>query len=1703
MNTLLHSKWTQRSIFAVMCVIVAFVVSYILIRPADSMTDSEICSISEHIHNDECYVLHSAGETVLTCRNEGNMLAHVHDSFCYMDGILICPLEEKTHEHDESCYDASHVLCCGIAVHQHTEDCFSVLSEGESVQALACNTSAHRHSESCYASEMPSAAQPPDASAQPSVPETFDAQLVVLPEEDIMSLAEVSAEAIRLVYGDNISKITLSYKSGENWIEVTEDNCTELPADTGYKLKFWYSGISVEALRNDGGQMVFEGLPDWFLPAGTGLMYYNEEPVADIYAIENGILIVYHEEWLQSLTSQNLNGSFEASGACDWHKVPGNGETGTIPGLNFTFTFENNTAQKYGKIDIDKSEPELETYDGKYFLKYTITVTSLDEVEIPEVTVKDVFANASYINGYVGVSDGLTEPAQFLPSETDLKIQEGSMIWNIGTLQPGEERKLTYYAEIAEGYVNSLLSNPITNRAYVYSGTDTPYQKDDDASSFRPKTDVSLKKELTENLITNTGNGSVKYKITISASAENSYTMKNLTLKDWFPADLAKYLSGDPDNGGQITVTITDPEHPDSPETTVTVYANAAFEIPLELAPGKTLEIIYTVNVKNIFFSSNDVVDLINLSSVSNGDRTLASRSNTSTLEKNTWIRKMYGDMVSDDMEISMADCDGVYAYQDGVIAAEENPPASFPVEKGSHKYQVILNENGAWDMSSTAMKDRFGSKYLKYTGYVRVELYARSDKDKELAKSNEALLSELNEASPVKTIWFKVDGEDSFSFKPCDLGIEANEGNYTYLLTYYAHPENMENIGSVSITNHFSITGTVGTGNGTMDLPGIEVSISNIIQGGVKYDAEKISWYYEPSPVYVTDAAGNDDYKEANVLSEYSNGAIYWVIRLEGTIPAGTFSGTGRGTTLGGFYIEDRPNTTYLTFKRDAVVGVYVGSKFFDFTSYESFAQFLSDDNKLTELRGNPRNDKYFGSYFDTLYNGDKDDKDKVNPDYKWFCENSYLQGLLFPGGYQLKDDEALYIVLRTALTGALPTGNSSVRTYHNELNVNSGAGMVPADSADYVYYTKGSLHKESKGAYSYDINTGKFENVSNYGNNNDGWNIEQKVNKSLLTSSGVYAVWLLNVNWDGTMQGEADVSDFLPEGMELVYADINNVGGAIRSDPSKHPKTEYIEALNSDPAWHELTHDCKVPTSNSTNITETCITYYNSATREIRWHISNLTAGNGNNYDLYQINLRIVCKVTDPDLYLSGMAQVYENQAAIRNGDELSGMEVADVTITLELDKEIDKAVFDGTYEENGLLEGKVNKIPFMIEVNPFAEDVSDNDTLPALIDVFSKHLLFIEGSLKVTFADGTEYTGFIYTVDTDENGRQILTIRNLPDNTAMTIRYQARIDGKPDDEPVDISNTAYFAGYPPPGHGQVHDTKFKYSLTGDVFTDGDLTVTVRKVDADSHSKLLSGAEFGLYAVNDNGEPTGTPLRYGTTDSNGIVKFVNTDKNEETLHLNTVYCIKELKPPAGYQKDSMNCWYFIIVHGTTPDLSQYQNIDIWYESPNYDVTIENNKTLLSVEKHFLDENGNAVYPTSGTYRFGLFDAGNNLLETLTIVYSNGKPSYYIDGIERETPTFTRFEPTIVYYVYELDGGGNPISHDELGSMNGITYRVTYGSGSNEVSVVNNVITITNQENPIYLPASGGPGVMAYGAAGGMLAIGAVMLLVAKKRKK
>lgn len=1591
--------------------------------------------------------------------------------------------------------------------HRHTDECYEMRGEnGESV--LVCT---EKSADTVY---LHGDVQPEDSDYSEEAVHAGSFELVM---DGYPKLLAASENAL-VLKDENITHVSVSYKVGNKWVTVTDENNHDLPADASYKFTLDYVGIDIQALIEADMQLIYGPFPQWFLPNKMGTIVDEDEVAAMFTVNEDGMIVIQFEEnWIKRQEEEGkhvIAGDFTVSGEIDWDKIqPGENGNTKVPGTDTMLDFEDELASKYGNILIDKSVPELvKAENGKYYLKYSLTVTSMEETAaIPEVRVKDSFAGAGYVKGYAGVSDTPSELPDrengidpWEKSEIDGVAQEGlapgrivskdgGMEWTIAELQPGEQRTLTYYAELEDSYVSSTSWEGIRNDAEVFS---KDYSKGTDSSNFVPSARATLVKELSEdNIDPATGKGELTYTMTITAYDSNSFSMKDLSVRDFFPEKLRGFIYGDDD---EITV-IADDGDGHAREYKAS-YKDASFELSLEgmeLAPGQSITLTYTVKVEKIFAADNGSIDLTNTAYLSNGGKTIDTSSVTKTLQQSSWMRKIAGDAVRKSFTVKMGKDDRVYGYD----CKQVDNPGSFTVEKGSIGYNVIVNEDGKWDLSSAIMKDKFGNDYLKYTGYVRVQAFRREPSEK--PPTDAELLLELEDSEPVETVWLYVNEKGEFSFKPGDLGFDKDK--YTFLLTYYAEPNGMEGIGKVNVGNSFSIWGSVGTGNGSggyIEIPALEINVNSVVQGGLKYEAEKQSWYYEPYPVYQKPEKG--EYKDSEFKNDYENGAIYWIIRLEGEIPEGHGSGPncGRSNTMTGFYLRDDPDGSS-RFKRDSVMGVFIASRQLDITDYGSYEEFLESAPWQDKLSGSAHNDKWFK---DTPV-------DKV--EYEWYAENTYIEGIAFPDGCKLRGDQAIYIVIRTSPTNSLPldyyaadnpTMNSNMRykSYMNTLSVASG-GSQPEEvgAAEYLYENASELFKEAKYAYIYNKDAepgkewkayinGEWQDCYNKSGDNNRPGAWKNELKETITESGTYAEWLMNVNWNGDMEGEAFVSDFLPEGVEPVYIGVLWRG---RNASSAGTKCEIIPELEGSAAWTKIVQQTDQGTA---------ISYYNPATREIRWRIVDLAKGSTvidgkktPSYNTNQINLQIICKITDEDIMFSRMDSTLDNLAVCDHRKS-----VASVGINKEgsMDKELKTAADN-------------NPQMFEINVNRAGEMLRGGEELPPLIDELGEDIQLIQSTLEITYADGTPVEGASGAVR-EKDGRETLIISGLPDGRHIIISYQTRFrSGKNPGDKVIVTNNAYWNGYRPYEDDPQVNEEGSYQLSGNVSAFIHPSVEITKVDSEQSDIKLRGAKFAMYAVGDNSVLDPEPVRSGVTDESGRLVFEYREEGSPDLEFNKVYCIKETSPPSGYKLNKEESErYFVVVN--QPNAIDHDNftingisyrdvwdkLDIWSATPTYEYTVTNEKQKIYVEKVFENEEGEAkAAPASGKFRFGLYDTDNITektipLEILTIEYTeNGGVKYYLDDVEIDIspetlPYFTRNDPSGVYYVLELSDNGTPMTGNGIYNVGGGSYRVSYevnGELTNRVMFGKNTVVVTNREKMFILPETGGKGRGRYCLAG------------------
>ena len=1630
---------------------------------------------------------------------EKEIILHTHEPYespedpgCYDDdGNLICgKIQVLEHQHTDACFETveepadTEALTCTLPEdekHTHTALCYGTWE-------LTCDMEEHTHTEECSTAEETEATEETEETTEPEEEMSgmeIDPSLPVMGTAyasgaktraySVMTLDADTTGATDPVSVENyITGATLYYRTDENaaWTDVS--GATDIPGNADFKLVISYGNVPIDTLLAADGKMTYT-LPALFRNAtANGKITSGSAEVGTITVANNTVTLAFDTTWLtQQKTETNtvISGDFFVEAEVNLSQV---GEDGTgqivIGKTTINIDFAGDIVAKYGNVDLSKTVSAIsEETDGDY-LTYTLTVKAGAD-GCPEVKVVDCFAKTQYIEEYVGVtgtstatndSDGPTETSTDIgftngtvcldPAATD--TTPGTLVWVIGNMGPNETRTLTYRVKLKNAYTGVTAKEILQNTANVYSKT---YQRDSDSATFTPKAEATMSKVASTFTSGENGGGTITYTIWVQAYADNSYVLDNVKIMDALDgsidnrnvtlADIRQYLSYDEtsfhlyqggsngQNGSSgleimegTAPNITDRDNDGKKNDRFTYYVGS-------LAPGESKTLTYTVNVEpGVFVAAGNKAAQINNraciytdDSRTDGGGRLNGYMTSETIDRKAWSRKLAGGKQETASTVSMGG--SVYDATGGSVTKIPSPDSSFTVPAGSYKYQVAANEAGDWDLSSASMADNLGSQYMQFVGYVRVDAYIISSGDAPGSGLDDAAaIANLSGRTPDQTVWVKVDGKTSFSFTPKQIGLKEKQA---YLLTYYAQPTNIDGITQVVVSNRFNLSGTVGIGDFQYVLTGIGVEASVVVEGSNSFAAEKQSWYYEKPQVPTGD---------------FAKGALYWVIKVDGTVlPSGTAI---RDVTnaVGG-------STHYI--RGTSLVGVYKGN-----LGTKSLADYADLDSliargPLTALES-------------SNYTVEKD--------------NSSLT-LTLKTDISLAQGDSLYLIVKTE-PDKLPANKRDAFTYNNKLQSSSdGKNWLDHNTASKTLYGSENIFKELGRVFTYP------------GSGNSITDIQTGTNQAISTdalkgAAGTYVAWQIHVNYEGSLSGRHRVVEQIPVGMEVTYVRMWWLGSkAVRQDPKPtfaRLTAEEIAALGG--SWTE--HMNTLPSNKAGNQTN----YYYTNGQQVIWDIDNLVAGGGYR-DEYAVEIQIVCKVTDPDVLLGGVSKEFNNVVRLQNSEgAIIGNDSNGVTIKKQTLSKQD------TYnpETNG------GRYPFKITLNELGEDlVSGSDTI-TLVDELSDTLILDTTSIQVV----NTKTGEVVPNWTSSVEGQTLKIV-LPDNLPLTVTYATTVNAAPG-QTISISNNAHWEGYTTPSGGSVEVKEFRYSTGGTAGADTSPSVTVKKLDQYNTSQALPGATFtlveGSYAGGSfTATENGLSLT-GTTGGDGTLTFGKT--SEQTMSYNTVYCLTETVAPKGYVLDAVP-HYFAVVKQQDGKYPTFPNgVTVWYQSADYTYQAYNHKGEATVAKAFLDAGGNHLEKINGTYRFGIYTEANPIgkpLQTVTIKYANSTVTP-----ESGTAKFTNLTLGGTYYIYELDDSSQPISGNVPATVNSSSFLVTYTNGPAVTVPADGsaaaTVTVTNQVCYPELPHTGGAGTIPYTIGGFLLLTGAVFLLLyhhTKRRKE
>ena len=1705
-------------------------------------TSALVCE-EDHEHTESCY------ETTreLTCGDTEEPV-HQHTDQCYEQiKTLICelptePAEEAepaepelicgekeiilhTHEpyespEDPGCYDDDGNLICGkiqVLEHQHTDACFETVEEPADTEALTCtlpedekhthtalcygtweltcDMEEHTHTEECSTAEETEATEETEETTEP---EKEMSGMEIDPSLPVMGTAYASGAKIRAysvmtldadttgatdpVSVENyITGATLYYRTDENAAWTNVSGATDIPGNADFKLVISYGNVPIDNLLAAGGKMTYT-LPDLLRNAtANGSITSGSTTVGTITVANNTVTLAFDTTWLakqKTETNTVLSGDFFVEAEVNLSQVGKDG-TGQIVIGNTTINidFAGDIVAKYGNVDLSKTVSAIsEETDGDY-LTYTLTVTAGAD-GCPEVKVVDTFADTQHIEEYVGVTggssatndtDGPTEtggtgivyigaaPTEDKPIPDpagENPTKPGTLVWDIGDMAANETRTLTYRVKLKDAYTGVTAKGNLQNTANVYSKT---YQRDSDTVTFTPRAGATMSKVASTFTPGENGGGTITYTIWVKANADNSYVLDNVKIMDALDgsienqngtlAAIRQYLSYDA-NSFHLYQGGSNGQNGSSGLT--------------EITAGTTLNITDTDNdgKKNDSFTYY-------VGSLAPGE----SKTLTYTVNVEPGVFMAAG---NEDVQINNRAC--IYtddSRKDGGLRLNGYMTSKTIDRKvWSRKLAGGKQETESTVSMSGSVYDATGSSVTQITspdssftvpaGSYKYQVAANEAGDWDL--SSASMADSLGSQYMEFVGYVRVDAYTISSNAPGsglnDAAAIANLSSRTPDQTVWVKVDGQtsfsftpEQIGLAGkkaylLTYYAQPTNIDGI---TQVVVSNRFNLSGTVGiGNIRYALAGIG--VEASVIVEggkSFAAEKQSwyYEEPQVTTgDFANGALYWVIKVDGKV-------LPSGTAIKDVTKAVGGSAHYI--RGTSFVGVYTGNlgtnSLADYADLDS----LIASNLLTALESS--------NY--TVAKG------------------NYSLTLTLNTEIRLAQGDSLYLIVKTE-PSQLPANKRDAFTYNNKLQSSSAdTNWLDHNTASKTLYGSENIFKELGRVFTYPGSGNSITDIQ-HGTN-------QAISTGALNGAGTYVAWQIHVNYEGSLSGRYRVVEQIPDGMEVTYVRIWWLGDkAVRQDPKPtfaQLTAEEIAALGG--SWTEY---AKPLLSNNAG---SQTNYYYTNGQQVIWDIDNLVAGGGYRDD-YAVEIQIVCKVTDPDVLLGGVSKEFNNVVSLQNSEGTTiGNDSNGVTIGRQsLSKQ-------GTYnpEING------GRYPFKITLNGLGEDlVSGKDTI-TLVDELSKTLIMDTTSIQVV----NTKTGEVVSNWTASVEGQTLKIV-LPDKLPLTVTYETTVNAAPG-QTISISNNAHWEGYTTPSGGSVEVKEFSYSTGGTVGADTSPSVTVKKLDQYNTSQALPGATFtlveGSYADGSfTATENGLSLT-GTTGEDGTLTFGK--ESGQTMKYNTVYCLTETAAPEGYVMDAVPHYFAVVKQQEDGSYPTFPNgVTVWYQSADYTYQAYNHKGEATVAKAFLDAGGNHLAKIDGAYRFGIYTEANptgDPLQTVTITYANNTVTP-----ESGTAKFTNLTLGKMYYIYELDDSGQPISGNVPATVNSSSFLVTYTNGPAVTVPADGsaaaTVTVTNQVCYPELPNTGGAGTIPYTIGGFLLLTGAAFLLLyhhTKRRKE
>lgn len=1682
-------------ILCLSCVVV-FCTVYALILPAITLERKTVCGQEEHSHTEECY----SSDGQLTC----GKTEHTHTESCYVDDKTSedqsgedpqqTPEQNQTEGQEQNSGQSQEQNQDKNQDQSQSQDQIQTSDDGNVAQngenGDTAGTTADETTGNDEESVVAGSTSAPAAEGEDGTGSTTTATKG-------FDLSENENQK-------NLNGVTLQYydENSKKWRDIPESGMQPIPGNARIRLQVQYKDVPIDSLIQSYDCTLTYPFPTQLRDAVTGnVLDAGKNVVGDITVQDGKFVVAFKQSYLKELNkspgTSSITGDFYVEGKINLSQLDEAGKMElTTADKKYQLDFGSDALAKYAEIEVDKKciTDKVVTINDEDYLEYTITVTTKED-KCPNVSVVDKFiSNSNCVDCYVGITETKkalessekgqnpveTKAADKTPgniylgntadntkpgvlSGTKIETPPGSMVWEIGDMEPHETRTLTYYVKLKKNV--PLNNKEIKNNAQIFC---KEQPRDSKEASFTPTLnyDTWNMKALGESGVVrnNDGTYTISYKLNFDLYESGSnYPLRNFEFLDYLnhasnPTDSTvrqyvcynndvKLYKVEADDNKQVS----DSAYQVNWSTDGSTYDEignvnnpTSFKVsgttgnPLTINPGEHYYVTYSVKVKPEAMAAmkQNSVDIKNrmIVSASNADKSKGSGfeayNHTETIGGYKWDEKTVGPATSADQTFTTND--DIYNLTEGGIQKDTSESKSFEVPAGSYPYTVDVNQTkGDWDATKVTMKDTLKSDKMQYVGYAKVEAYeynSTTDKYETLAE----------------TKWVKIDGLNSFELSPSQLG--WNNKRYAYKFTYYAKPVNQNTFSSAKVQNSFEISGNVGNGTSTIDISTITSQKEITISGNFSMNVRKTSWYYEKPKINA---------------ETWKNGKLYWVIEVDGTAIL-------KDTSFRDWISKDSGlQDSYL--HEDSLVGIYKGKL--------SDGKEITDYNSVEELTT----------------------KEKLEPvTTTWFSEKKLTNEKNFPGDgnyseltvtakktHQLEGNK-LYFIVRTE-PQSLPINDRDTYKYKNHVSTqDKGEALVEQGSAEKELYKAPNILKELGQTFTYDKETKKITQILEGADKKDtGKIITDQLDQT--TGSGQYASWAIKLNYAGEMSGKYRVLETIPAGMELSYIRIKWIAsGTITS--------KQISDLDG---WTK-----KMVTAATDSSSSLITTYYYVSGNQALIELGDFVAGKQR--DQNAVDVQVVCRVTDPDVLLKGDAKEFVNRVELQTEKgETIDVATSPATIT---PKKLEKTCV------------KANQnITFTIKANQLGETLPtvDDSKKVKLMDQLSDTLVLNPETIEVVNSnDETEKVDFKASLK-DDNTLEI----EIPYNIPVTITYTATVNAPPD-EKVSFSNVAYWERYMPADGTKVEEKDYTYSAGGTVSGATNMKLIISKVDQNNTSVSLSGATFQVVnCVRDaNGdikevEDDNRKEWTGTTEADGKVTFGEGVGNDHLMEFNTIYKVTETGAPDKYVVNSEPIYIMVPKkEGTSSAYSPYvqeciddKRIRKLYDAI-YNLTVTNHKGEITVQKKFKNPGGHDSNPVSGTYQFGLYEnkeGTGSPLQTIFITY---------DASETTTKSnkFENLELTKTYYVFELDKDGHPITDSsKVAVVNGMEYFTSYtitkadGTAIESNSATNGgKVTVTNQSRVNKLPSTGSCGVLIYRLAGAILILFAGVLMLMKYKE-